>query len=128
SRPGSGTAGQCAWLPAPSSPPLSRCSRSPSSPVTRPRPPSPQEPPCGGYSLRGVISRRRPEGEPPCGLGQCLRRDLGLQDGPGKAEGGKAPPVAGVDGRVIPSPSAGRGLADHPRPVQVVRPAGRSTW
>ena len=35
--------------------------------------------------------------------------------------------VAGVGGRAIPSPSARRGLADHPRPVQVVRPAGRST-
>ena len=30
-------------------------------------------------------------------------------------------------GRAIPSPSARRGLADHSRPVQVVRPAGRST-
>ena len=42
----------------------------------------------------------------------------------GKAE---TRPVAGVVGRAIPSPSARRGLADHPRPVQVVRPAGRST-
>ena len=30
-------------------------------------------------------------------------------------------------GCAIPSPSARRGLADHSRPVQVVRPAGRST-
>jgi hypothetical protein len=37
-------------------------------------------------------------------------------------------PFAGLGfGRVVPSPSARRRLADHPRPVQVVRPAGRST-
>jgi hypothetical protein len=36
-------------------------------------------------------------------------------------------PVAGVGGRAIPSPSARHRLADHSRPVQVVRPVGRST-
>ena len=45
--------------------------------------------------------------------------------GPGGSREGC--PVAGVGGRAIPPPSARHGLADRPRPVQVVRPAGRFT-
>ena len=46
---------------------------------------------------------------------------------PGRSGSREGSPVAGVCGRAIPPPSARRGLAGHPRPVQVVRPARRST-
>jgi hypothetical protein len=109
-------------------------------PPRRPR----VRPPCGPAAAGAAVTRtgapvpvgwdkRMSEPEPvqsaplSCGSRQRLRRGLRLQDGPGTAEAGTALAWLGWGGRAIPSPSARRGLADHPRPVQVVRPAGRST-